>query len=78
MKALKEILSECMREAVSIEDFAERVVAADVVPVVRCKDCKFKSTPDCAMWFECSQCGGQWSWETNNDYCSYGERRDDA
>ena len=32
-KELKEILSECMREAGSIEDLAERLIAADVAPV---------------------------------------------
>lgn len=31
MKELKEILSECMREAVSIEDLAERLISAGVV-----------------------------------------------
>ena len=30
MKELKEILSECMREAVSIEDLAERLIASGV------------------------------------------------
>lgn len=49
----------------------------DVVEVVRCKDCKFRKTPDCAMWYECSRCGGQWSWENNYDYCSCGERREE-
>ncbi len=49
---------------------------ADVVEVVRCKDCRLRNTPDCAMWYKCSKCGGQWSWENNYDYCSYGERRE--
>ena len=31
MKELKEILSECMREAVSIEDLAERLLAEGVI-----------------------------------------------
>jgi hypothetical protein len=48
---------------------------ADVVEVVRCKDCKHYKTPECAMWLECSACGGQWDWCNPNDYCSYGERR---
>ena len=52
------------------------VPAADVVEVVRCKDCVKRKTPRCAMWYDC-QCGGQWSWETNNVFCSYGERREE-
>jgi hypothetical protein len=50
---------------------------ADVVEVVRCKDCVLRNTPDCAMRYECSKCGGQWSWENNYDYCSFGERREE-
>ena len=49
--------------------------AADVVEVVRCKDCVNRYTPDCAMWYRCQNCDGQWSWETDNDFCSYGERK---
>ena len=50
----------------------------DAVPVVRCKDCKKRGTPDCAMWYQCSVCEGQWSWETNEGFCSYGERKEGA
>ena len=49
---------------------------ADVVEVVRCKDCIKRNTPECAMRYECSRCGGQWSWESDYSYCSYGEKRD--
>ena len=50
----------------------------DAVPVVRCKDCKKRGTQDCAMWYQCSVCEGQWSWETNEGFCSYGERKEGA
>lgn len=52
--------------------------AADVVEVVRCRECRKRQTPDCAMWYRCSICGGEWSWETDNGFCSYGERREDS
>lgn len=52
-----------------------RTPTADVAEVVRCKDCKNRNTPDCAMWYRCMDCDGQWSWETDNDFCSYGERK---
>lgn len=50
---------------------------ADTAEVVRCRECVKKGTPDCAMQYQCSVCGGRWSWETNDAYCSYGERSDD-
>lgn len=49
--------------------------AADVVEVVRCENCIRRGTEDCAMYYEC-ECGEQHAWETDNDFCSWGERRD--
>lgn len=46
---------------------------ADVVEVVRCKECVKRNTADCSMYYECD-CGQQHTWETDNDFCSYGER----
>ena len=48
----------------------------DLVEVVRCKECKRRHTIDCAMWLECYECGRKWDWCKDDDYCSYGERRD--
>ena len=47
--------------------------AADVAPVVRCKDCRWRGREDCAMFYRC-ECGEQHTWETDNDFCSYGEK----
>ena len=47
---------------------------SNVVEVVRCKDCKWRGTEKCAMFYVCD-CGGQYSWEIDDDFCSYGERR---
>ena len=38
--------------------------AADVAEVVRCKDCRWRGIDECA-------------WETDNDFCSYGKRREE-
>ena len=49
--------------------------AADVVPVVRCKDCKFgdlDSEPNDAMVCMRTKDG---FWRSGNDFCSYGERK---
>lgn len=49
-------------------------------PVVRCSECRLRGTEDCAMHVACD-CGarGLWetSWETDHDYCSWGERKED-
>ena len=52
--------------------YIKRIPAADVVPVVRCKDCRWRGREDCAMFYRCN-CGEQHTWETDNDFCSYGE-----
>ena len=50
--------------------------AADVAEVVRCKDCRWRGIEECAMFYRC-ECGEQHTWETDNDFCSYGERREE-
>lgn len=45
----------------------------EMAEVVRCQRCAKRNTPDCAMWYQCEVCGGQWSWETDEDFCSRGE-----
>lgn len=45
------------------------------VEVVRCKDCALRGREDCAMFYRCD-CGEQHTWECDNDFCSYGERKD--
>lgn len=59
---------------------------ADVVEVVRCKDCKHRETYECPMYFEEDiewDDDGYTECETvvhdstaENAYCSYGERRE--
>ena len=49
---------------------------ADVVEVVRCKDCIWRGREECALFYRCD-CGEQHTWETDNDFCSYGEWRDE-
>ena len=54
-------------------DLLDSIPAADVAPVVRCKDCRWRGREDCAMFYRCD-CGEQHTWETDNDFCSYGEQ----
>ena len=58
-------------------DKAQRVIldapVADVAPVVRCKDCRWRGREECGMFYRC-ECGEQHTWETDDDFCSYGEK----
>lgn len=66
--------SECMFE------FSKRIrkqldtSTADVVPVVRCKDCEHgQFMPSCSMYL-CRCTGGKLRYADN--YCNYGERKE--
>ena len=56
-----------------IRSLAHCCPAADVAPIVRCKDCHWRGSEECAMFYRC-ECGEQHTWETDDDFCSYGER----
>ena len=58
------------------DDLAElfrEAKAADVVPVVRCKDCKLRNSDNCAMYYHSNESGEQYSWNYDNDFCSWGK-----
>ena len=50
--------------------------AAEVVEVVRCRECRHRYTMNCSMYYECSQCGGQWDWTTDDGFCDRGQRKE--
>ena len=62
--------ADCYRDCI---DLLDSIPAADVAPVVRCKDCRWRGREDCAMFYRC-ECGEQHTWETDNDFCSWGEK----
>ena len=57
----------------------EREPTIDAVPVVRCKDCIFKSSwyKHDSLGFDICRASGMFIVE-DIDFCSYGERRKDA
>ena len=60
----------------AIECYVRDMPAADVAPVVRCKDCKYgdyDSKPDGAMVCLRTKDGFR---RKETDFCSYGERKD--
>ena len=63
---------ECIRQAYCMP-------TADVVEVVRCKDCKYYDDGECEYHSEPKEqrMYERWTVDVNeNDYCSYGERRE--
>lgn len=54
--------------------------AADVVPVVRCKDCKWFVDNNGGQWYGCQMFQVVWITPEDapkpDDFCSYGERKD--
>ena len=54
--------------------------AADVVPVVRCKDCKWFADNNGGQWYGCQMFQVVWITPEDapkpDDFCSYGERKD--
>ena len=60
------------------KEVLDNMPAADVAPVVRCRECRRRYTTDCSMYYECSQCGGQWDWTTDDGFCDRGQRKEAA
>lgn len=54
--------------------FMGNIPAADVVPVVRCKDCRYRDPEN----NHCDHAGGSAIYfpRKPDDFCSYGERKD--
>lgn len=59
----------------AVRKMLQMTPTADVVEVVRCKDCKYRNTPVCKMWYHCVICGDYHHWERDEYYCSCGERK---
>ena len=56
------------------QDFADmisNVPNVDAVEVVRCRECKYHNKPPCPMRLS-------FNWTEDNDFCSYGERKEGA
>ena len=55
---------------------ADLLIENDFLPVVRCKNCRKRHTWECAMHYESDDGEEQYGWEDDNDFCSWGERKD--
>lgn len=56
---------------VSAAETIDQIPAADVVPVVRCKDCKYNRGSK-----KCLNPDSFFAVPKDDDFCSYGERKD--
>ena len=58
-------------------EIADHLIANDVVPVVRCKDCR-KFTPFVEPYHAVGQCRRMNGLIQETDFCPYGERKDNG
>lgn len=60
----------------TVLEYAENLPAADVVPVVRCKDCKYGVMLSVGGDLHCANINGMLS-PKPDDYCACGEKKED-
>ena len=66
-------IGQCLCDIVDFQEILYDTPNADVIPVVRCKDCKHYNEVGCANgfgWCERFNYG-----QTDEQFCSYGERK---
>ena len=59
------------------KEIADMLIANDVIPVVRCKDCKYYEIHKPSVLENCERNGYLIPMKPD-DFCSYGERRSDV
>lgn len=56
----------------------DEIPTVDAVPVVRCKDCKHRGTDYCIFHINGEPADEELLKKLDNDFCSYGERLEEA
>ena len=56
----------------------EDMQTVDAVPVVRCRECKYRGTDDCIFHIKGEHADEELLLKLDNDFCSYGERKEGA
>ena len=56
----------------------EDMQTVDAVPVVRCRECKYRGTDDCIFHIKGEPADEELLLKLDNDFCSYGERKEGA
>ena len=65
----------CYFKAVGTDEI-DKAPTVDAVEVVRCRDCKHRGTDDCIFHIKGEPADEELLRELDNDFCSYGERKD--
>ena len=55
--------------------FLKKQPTVNAVPVVRCRDCKYRGTDDCIFHIKGEPADEELLLKLDNDFCSYGERK---
>ena len=55
--------------------FLKKQPTVDAVPVVRCRDCKYRGIDDCIFHIKGEPADEELLLKLDNDFCSYGERK---
>ena len=58
-----------------VRDFLNAMPTIDAVPVVRCRECKYRGTDDCIFHIKGEPADEELLLKLDNDFCSYGERK---
>lgn len=74
LESYKELIA-AKAEIRQLKKQLETFPAADAVEVVRCKDCALRYSDDCAMSYMSEDHNQEYSWESDNDFCSWGKRK---
>ena len=80
-EALKSYMDECSKDGRFrvyygyAESFINDAPTIDAVPVVRCRECKYRGTDDCIFHIKGEPADEELLLKLDNDFCSYGERK---
>ena len=58
-----------------IGELLQDIPTVDAVPVVRCRECKYRGTDDCIFHIKGEPADEELLLKLDNDFCSYGERK---
>ena len=62
-----------MASVVILENYAEHLIANDIVPVVKCEKCVFSKYIEDSGNYKCTTTKGRFGVVKPDDFCSYGE-----
>ena len=60
------------------ENFINAAPTVDAVEVIRCRECKHRGTDDCIFHIKGEPADEELLLKLDNDFCSYGERKEGA